>query len=239
MKKIEKLIKKQLAYEFATKEEDLDHEGNIFTLKKSDHKFMTNNQVSTNIIIYKDKLLIRSDDESLLKDLEKDYRAYPGQWFTEAKNIYKLRATISGHGLKIRNIYPSYAPCFVEKTEDERFFWIKSDDFKDYKKDRKYDFVFSYEKGEIGLGFKDEGKIIALVSAIREGEYFYDIGLEKYCFDDKYKKLGSSMLEYLTYNLIKNTDRIPLASTQFSHSKSINLMVNAGYRYAFTNISID
>lgn len=138
--------------------------------------------------------------------------------------------------MKIRNVFPVYSPKFIEKVSDaSNFCWLNEKDFKELKKDKRYDFALTYEEGEIGLAYKDKGKIIALLGASLEGQYFYDIGLKKYVFDSKYKKIASNLLKYFTYEvLINEKGRIPLCSTQFSHSKSINLMVNAGYRYVFT-----
>lgn len=241
MGKVKNIIKKQLSYEFDIKEEDFSNKANIFSTKKHDKDFLYNNQTSGTIISYKNKLLVRSENKELLEELKYKYRFYPAPWFTEAKNIYELDEILDKYGLKIRNIFPVYVPKFIEEVEtSDKFFWIKEKDFDDYKKDKKYNFVFSYEKGELGLGYKDGGDIVGLASASKGARYFYDIGLEKYIFDKKYKKVASNLLKYLTYHILtEETERIPLCSTQFSHTKSLNLMVNAGYRQIFTNISID
>lgn len=239
MNKVKDIIIKQLSYEFNLSLNNSPKNSNIFTLKKSDDNFLFNNRTSTSIISYENRLLVRSDNENLLKNLKENYKDYPAAWFLEANNIYKLINILDKYNLKINNIFPVYVPKFIEKIENkENFYWLNNDDFKEYKKDDKYNFVLTYDKGELGLAYKNKGELIALEAASLEGRYFYDIGLEKYNFDEKYRGVSSYLLKYLTYYILQEENRIPICSTQFSHTKSLNLMVNAGYRLAFTNISI-
>lgn len=241
MKKVKELIEKQLSYEFDLTKEDFLNKSNIFTVKKHDENFLSNNKTRASIVIYKEKILVRSENNNLLKELKDKYANYPGQWFLEAKNMHELIDILGNYGLVIKNVFPVYAPKFVDEIpSDTNIFWLKKEDFEKYKGNKIYDFVFTYEQGEIGLCYKDNNKLIALISASLEARYFYDIGLEKYDFDKNYKNVGSKLLSYLTYHILKNEkERIPLCSTQFSHVGSLNLMVNAGYRYSFTTISID
>lgn len=239
MNRAKDVIKKQLSHEFNINFDNLPKKSNVFTLKKYDDNFLFNNKTSTSIITYENRLLVRSENENLLNNLKETYKDYPAQWFLEANNIYKLVNILDMYNLKINNVFPVYIPKFIEKIEDgEHFFWLSKKDFKEYKQDDKYNFVLSYEDGELALAYKDNGKLIALASLSIEGRYFYDIGLEKYNFDEKYSGVSSYLLKYLTYYILQEKNRIPICSTQFSHTKSLNLMVNAGYRLAFTNISI-
>ncbi len=239
MDKVEEKIRKQLAYEFDMDEGDFSSKENIFTLKDYDENFFYNDKTKANIISYKNKLLCRCEDVKLLNDLKEKYKTYPGQWFMDADNIYELMEILDKYGLKIRNIFPVFAPKFKKKLDNtENFYLLKDKDFEQYRSVDKYDFVFTYEKGEIGMAYKEGEKIIALASATEEARYFYDMGLEKYIFDKKYKSVATKLLIKLSNYILENKERIPLCSTQFTHGKSLNTMINAGYRLFFTNISI-
>ena len=82
----------------------------------------------------------------------------------------------------------------------------------------------------MGLAHYDENKLIGLAGASVSGKYLWDIGLEKFSFDKKYRGLAVSLLKALS-TIIKeeNKDISPITATQFSHTKSINTAIRAGF----------
>ena len=91
--------------------------------------------------------------------------------------------------------------------------------------------AFAFDDDDrIGLGFYDGKDLVALAGASVSGKYLWDIGLEKFSENVKYKGLGTSILRSLSLIIKKENENIsPITETQFSHTKSINTAIRAGF----------
>ena len=91
--------------------------------------------------------------------------------------------------------------------------------------------VFAFDEDDrIGLSFYDDKELVALAGATISGKYIWDIGLEKFSESPKYQGLGSSILRSLSLIIREENEGIsPITATQFSHTRSINTAIRAGF----------
>ena len=109
------------------------------------------------------------------------------------------------------------------------FVRIDKEDIGKFKGKSKMCFCFD-DDDRLGLAYYDGDKLIALAGASVSGKYLWDIGFEKFYFDEKYKGLGVSLLNSLA-KIIRNEYKeiSPITATQFSHTRSINTAIRAGF----------
>lgn len=242
MERINNILNKQISYEYGISDKEIFGKENIFVYKKHDENYFFQNRVNTSIICYRDKIFVRSEDREVLDELENKFKNFPGSWYLEAENIRILNEIIKNYNLLIKNIFPVFTVNKILPIENNLKFKLL--DYKEiikYKKCEKLKFTFSFDDiNEFGTIVFDKGKLIGAGGAIKEAKYFYDISVEKFDFDRKYDKLASEILIFLTNKILEEkSEGIPICQTQFSHTKSIRLMINSGYNLAFTEIVID
>lgn len=173
---------------------------------------------------------MRSEDHDLIDELRENFKDYPGAWFAEAANIRKLDKILGEFGIEIDNFFPLMSFCDREVlVKDFEFTRIEKEDISKFKGKTKMAFAFD-EDDRIGLGFYDGKELIALAGASVSGKYLWDIGLEKFSESPKYQGLGSSILRSLSLIIREENEGIsPIAATQFSHTRSINTAIRAGF----------
>lgn len=223
-------FKRQILNDFSISEEEFDYGGNIFVVNNPNDTFLFYNKSLLTIIIFDNRIFLRSNDDKLIGALKKEYMKYPGQWFTEFDNIKKMESILSNHKLKIDNFFPLMT--FSDRNAKTRKFTfdrIDKNDIMKYKDISNMPFAFD-DDDRIGLSFHDENKLIALCGASTIGKYLRSIGIEKFYFDKKYRGLSSSMARSLALQIIdENSCVSPIYTTQFSHTDSINTAIRAGF----------
>lgn len=237
------LTKKQILYDFDLKNDDLIENKNIFLNMKFKNESLTYNLYPTSIIGCGKNLLIKSDDKELLEELKNELGDFPSEWFFEYENIYKIEKIIGKYGQKIVNYGPVFEPNKNFKKIESPFKFEKID-LNNAEKYRKYKFIFDFDdpyfNSKFAYAYYDGKKLIGLGSFSKNSKYFREFSCQKFSKDSKYKKLMAIMLNNMTYEILKNhKEIIPITASQFSHIDSMNLSINAGYRLAFTFMSID
>lgn len=223
-------LKRQIMNDFSIGEEEFNSKYNIFTHNNPEDDFLFYNRADFSMICSNNKVFMRSDNQKLIEKLEDKYKAYPGQWFSEAKNIRKLSSILGEFDIEIDNFFPvmsfSYRKIWVKDFEFTR---IDKEDIGRFKGKTKMAFAFD-EDDRIGLGFYDGKELIALAGASVSGKYLWDIGLEKFSESPDYQGLSASILRSISL-IIKeeNEDISPITATQFSHTRSINTAIRAGF----------
>lgn len=223
-------FKRQILNDFSISEEEFDRGRNIFVVNNPDDRFLFYNKSLLTIIIFDNRIFLRSNDDKLIGALKKEYMKYPGQWFTEFHNIKKLESILTNHKLKIDNLSPlmTFSERYV-KARKFTFDRIDKNDIIKYKGISNMPFAFD-DDDRIGISFYDGNKLIALCGASTIGKYLRSIGIEKFYFDDKYKGLSSSMVRSLATQIkAENSHVSPIYTTQFSHTDSINTAIRAGF----------
>lgn len=223
-------FKRQILNDFSISEEEFKYGENIFVVNNPDDTFLFYNKSLLTIIIFDNRIFVRSSDNKIIETLKEEYSTYPGQWFTEFNNIKKLESILTNHKLKIDNFFPlmTFSDRNV-KTRKFTFDRIDKNDIIKYKGISNMPFAFD-DDDRIGLSLHDGNKLIALCGASTIGKYLRSLGIEKFYFDKKYKGLSSSMVRSLALQIkAQNSHVSPIYTTQFSHTSSINTAIRAGF----------
>ena len=223
-------FKKQIMDDYSINKEDYYSARHIFSVNQVDESFMFYDKADFSAICTAGKVFMRSDDPELMEELKKNFKDYPGAWFSEAANIRKLDRILGKYNIEIDNFFPlmSFSDRDVS-IKDFEFTRINKEDIGYFRNKTKM--AFSFDKDDrFGLSYNDGDKLIALAGASVSGKYLRDIGLEKFSFENRYKGLAASILRSLSLLIIEENENIsPITSTQFSHTRSINTAIRAGF----------
>lgn len=223
-------FKKQIMNDYSISSGEFKDRKNIFTVNKPEEPFLFYDKAPFSAICVGGKVFMRSEDHDLIDELRENFKDYPGAWFAEAANIRKLDKILGEFGIEIDNFFPlmsfSDRAVLVKNFEFSR---IEKEDISKFKGKTKMVFAFD-EDDRIGLSFYDDKELVALAGATISGKYIWDIGLEKFSESPKYQGLGSSILRSLSLIIREENEGIsPITATQFSHTRSINTAIRAGF----------
>lgn len=70
-------FKRQILNDFSISEEEFDYGGNIFVVNNPNDTFLFYNKSLLTIIIFNDRIFVRSNDDKLIGALKKEYMKYP------------------------------------------------------------------------------------------------------------------------------------------------------------------
>src|SRR5699024_5053344 len=223
-------FKKQIMNDYSINKEDYYSARHIFSVNQVDESFMFYDKADFAAICTAGKVFMRSDNPELMEELKKNFKDYPGAWFAEVANIRKLDRILGKYNIEIDNFFPlmSFSDRDVS-VKDYEFTRINRDVIYNFRNKTKMAFAFD-DDDRFGLRYNDGDKLIALAGASVYGKYLRDIGLEKFSFENRYKSLAASILSSLSLLIIEENENIsPITSTQFSHTRSINTAIRAGY----------
>ena len=232
---------KQLENDFNNKIEKLVDGKNHFILNEYDNTFLSYNRHILAINCVGTSLLVRSSDENLLEELEREYSDYPAEWFMEIPNLIKLQDILKNHKMTLKNMAPIMGPSrsFKKIESPYKFTRIKEEDFSKFKGVTKHAFSFDdgIWKDRLALAYYDNKKLIAIVGANQNSKYLWEIGVEKFDKSTRYKNVTSHLVNNLvTIAREENPEITVIYSTQFSHVKSMNVAARAGYDFAMSLI---
>ena len=223
-------FKKQIINDYSISPGAFKDKENIFTVNMPDESFLFYDKAPFSTICTGGMVLMRSENPDLIDELRGNFKEYPGAWFAEAANIRKLDKILGEFGIEIDNFFPlmSFSDREVP-VKDFEFIRIEKEDISKFKGKTKMGFAFD-EDDRIGLGFYNGKELVALAGASVSGKYLWDIGLEKFSESSKYQGLGSSILRSLSLIIREENEGIsPITATQFSHTRSINTAIRAGF----------
>lgn len=223
-------FRKQIMNDFSIGEEKFNSKKNIFSSNEPTDDFLFYNRSDFSLICTDNRVFMRSDNVKLIEKLETTYKDYLSQWFSEACNIGNLSSILAEFDMEIDNFFPlmTYS-CNSKPKLNHDFVKIYKDDIGKFKGKTKMSFCFD-DDDRLGLAYYDRDRLIALAGASKSGKYLWDIGFEKFSFDKRYKGIGTEMLLTIS-QMIKeeNSEISPFTSTQFSHTRSINTAIRAGF----------
>ena len=223
-------FKKQIINDFSISEEKFNSKKNIFTSNEPADDFLFYNRSDFSLICTDNRVFMRSDNLKLIEKLETTYKTYPGQWFSESANIRKLSSILGEFDIEIDNFFPLMTYDY-KKIETSKFDFVRveKEDIEKFKNKSKMCFCFD-DDDRLGLAYYDSDRLIVLAGASVSGKYLWDIGFEKFSFDKKYKGLGTEVLIAISQMIKEKKSEIsPFTSTQFSHTRSINTAIRAGF----------
>lgn len=221
---------KQIMNDFSLSEDEFYSKNNIFTQNVPSEDFLFYNKSDFSLICTDNRVFMRSDNLKLIEKVEAIYKAYPGQWFSESANIRKLSSILGEFDIEIDNFFPlmTYS-CKAKPKQNHDFVRVDKEDIGKFKGKTKMCFCFD-DDDRLGIAYYDSDRLIAIAGASKSGKYLWDIGFEKFSFDEKYRGIGTYLLEVLSIIVIEeNKDISPITATQFSHTRSINTSIRAGF----------
>ena len=239
-----KQLEKQFMIDFNCDENAL--KSNIFTTHvptKESRSFARN---KANIVIYGDKLYVRTNKQDLTHRLEKEFQQTPPEWFFERQYIERLSQLLKEYELTINNVAPFFIPkkeITPIKFDSNNYKFFEKEAIKDFKKDKRIKMSFGYSEeypDRLGLGYFQENKLIAICGASQDGKYTWDLGIE--ILDETFTSQGlaANLINLLTAKIQTDyPNRLPVFVTALSHTKSMNVAINAGYSIGWTEITID
>lgn len=223
-------FKKQIINDYSISPRAFKDKENIFAVNMPDESFLFYDKAPFSTICTGGMVLMRSENPDLIDELRGNFKEYPGAWFAEAANIRSLDKILGEFGIEIDNFFPLMS--FSDRkvlTKDFDFIRIEKEDIGRFKGKTKMAFAFD-EDDRIGLGFYDGKELVALAGASVSGKYLWDIGIEKFSESPKYQGLGSSILRSISLIIREENEGIsPITATQFSHTRSINTAIRAGF----------
>ena len=223
-------FKRQIMNDFSISEEEFSSKNNLFTYNEPEKDFLFYNRSDFSLICTNDKVFMKSNNQKLIEKLEATYKAYPGQWFAESANIRKLSQILKDFDIEIDNLFPlmTYSNKKIQPS-NHKFIRIEKESIEKYKGKSKMAFCFDKDD-RLGLAYYDEDKLIALAGASVSGKFLWDIGFEKFSYDPKYRGIAVDLLESLVAIIMEeNFETSPITATQFSHTKSVNTSIRAGF----------
>ena len=159
------LTKKQILHDLGLENDDLVKNKNIFLNMKYKKESLTYNLYPTSIIGCGKNVLIKSDNNKILKELKDELGDFPSEWFFEYENIYKIDKIIEKYGQKIVNYGPVFEPNKNFKKIEGDFKFEKID-FKNAEEYKKYKFVFDFDdpyfNSKLAYTYYDDKKLIEL-----------------------------------------------------------------------------
>ena len=223
-------FKNQILNDFSIDEEEFFSKNNIFTCNNPSCDFLFFNRADFSAICTSGKVFMRATNPDLIKKLREKFIAYQGAWFAEAANIRELEKILGEFEMGIDNFFPLMTLSDREVgMRDFDFKRIGRNEIQNFKDLARMSFCFD-EDDRLGLAYYDGDSLIAVAGASYSGKYLWDIGLEKFNGDEKYQGLAASLLRKLSLLIREeNPDISPITTTQFSHTRSINMAIRAGY----------
>lgn len=239
------LLKQQFAIDFNCEPEVFEREDSFFTTAKSSPEARYWARGFGDIICFNDRIFCRTEDTQVTECLKKEFHKMPGQWFFEMENIVSLQKILQKFDLKINNISPFFIPqkksIEAEKQSSKLRFFSPSE-IQVFQQDKRIKEAFCYDKNDpdmLGVGYYHEGELKAIAGANHNGKHTWEIGIE--VLDNRIEKQGiaAMLVRQLTAEIHKQNPLIlPVYGTQFSHIRSMNVAIRAGFLIGWSEIMI-
>ncbi|HJB24733.1 MAG TPA: GNAT family N-acetyltransferase [Candidatus Jeotgalibaca pullicola] len=238
------LLKKQFAIDLGCPVSAFENNENLFVTANAnnDMRYWTRNNGT--IICHEGHIYCRTDKSELTKKLQETYQTTPADWFTEVKNMKKLRAILSELNYEIINASPFLIPCkqSEELIENEHFVYYSEEEIKQFKGDKRFSQSFCFSENDpdkVAIAYVEDGEILAMSGANKNGRHTWEIGIE-IIGNHQGKGLATLLVRAITQKIIElgQGEILPIYGTQFTHTKSMNVAIRAGYKLGWTEIMI-
>lgn len=238
----QKLLIKQFQTDFKCDSESFNNSLFLTSTSNPDSRYWARNKAD--IVCFKNNIFVRTEIESLTKELEKQYSNINAEWFLEMDNIYKLNNTLKKYQLKIERIAPFFIPKKLINSEniDLTFQRFDREAIINFKQNKQITESFCYSEqdpDQIGFGYYVDNALIAICGANKNGKYTWEIGIE--ILDQNYNKKGvaTKLVKTLISTIQKEQPNIiPVYSTSLSHIDSMNVAINADCKVGWSEIII-
>lgn len=236
------LLIKQFQTDFNCNSKALNNNLFLTSTSNSDARYWARNKAD--IVCFKNKIFVRTEIESLTTEFKKLYSNINAEWFLEMDNVYTLNNTLKKYQLKIERIAPFFIPNKLIHTEhiDLTFQRFDKEDIVQFKQNKKITESFCYSEqdpDQIGFGYYVDNNLIAICGANRNGKYTWEIGIEILVQNYNKRGIATKLVQTMISTIQKEQPNIiPVYSTSLSHTKSMNVAINAGCKVGWSEIII-
>lgn len=237
------ILTQQFCIDFNCTEADL--EKNYFGTATTNQRARYWARNKADIVCYNNLIYVRTEEEALTKELETHFKECKGEWFLETKNIKLLNQILQKFGLEIVRFAAFLIPkeeIQMQKKQALNFVLINQAEIITFKNDERIQEAFCYsgnDPDQFGLAYYEQEELIALCGANKNGEYTWEIGVEVFDQIHRNKGLATKLVRDATQVIQQESlDILPVYGTAFSHTRSINVAINAGFKYGWTEVII-
>ena len=197
------------------------------------------------IVCYNNHIYVRTENELLTKELETLFVHCKGEWFLETKTMKLLTHVLQKFGLELVRLGAFLVPKeTIELTtvKASEFVFIHKNEIFSFKSDTRIREAFCYSKedpDQFGLGYYDQETLLAICGANKNGKYTWEIGVEVFDQLHRNKGIATKLVREAT-KLIQQqaTASLPVYGTAFSHTRSLNVAINSGFHYGWSELII-
>lgn len=234
------ILVKQLAIDYCLKEENIIDAYNHYSKYLEDknmRQFEDNDKTKEfKLCIYNNKLLVTGNME-IIKRFNEEINTN-AQWFLEFPNLNKLNQLLNDYHIMIDKIHPFYIQDKYVLVDDCNYHieYYDEKSIKQFKDDKRFNKAYSFKDrciDVIGVGIKEDDKIIAMAGASKDSDLMYQIGINSF---KEGKGLASIAVGLITNEILK-MNVLPYYGTAFSHFQSQSVALKNGYRLAFIELT--
>lgn len=243
-------MEQQLAINMACTPEEVRNGMNYFITSTPLEGANTWSPGIANIICLNNKIIVRTQIDSLTDELQQNYQFVKGEWFVEYPNLKLLDGILSRYNLTIRSVTPYFIPDsrFIETSYrisnpqsngDFEIGWFDEQEILQFQGGLFTEAVsfHPYCPDKIAVGLLDNQRVVALAGASEDSRYMWQIGINVL---PQYQRTGvaSFLVATIKQRLLDSGTIIPYYGTQISHVASVNTAYKAGFKLGWTEIAI-
>lgn len=193
------------------------------------------------LVIYQDQLYVRTTNPLVTAGIALDFNDTSGAWFFEWPHLRELERLLNRYGWQITNHAPFFVPAGqLTAPRDPHLMLIKQDDIPLFKTDKRIREAFAYDAKDpdlLGLGYFVDGQVKVVAGANKNGAHTWEIGID--VLDPAYARRGlaAMVVRALAAEIQRQAPAVQVVyGTQFSHSRSMNVAIRAGFRVGWTEL---
>lgn len=238
-----KEVKKQLCKDYNCKIEDFENKNTLITEIKEikGRRIYTNDKEILKILIFEGKAIISAD--KCIKDwCIKNLSNASSEWLFLYSNLRKIDKKLNEFGYEIDNTHHYYLPYEVtEKTEPiKKVKWYEEDEILKFKGDDRFGEAFAFDekyKDILGISaLNEEGNILAMAGASRDGENMWQIGINV-MEEASGKGIAKNIVSLLKEEIL-NRGKVPFYGTVESHIISQRVALRSGFYPVFAEVKV-
>lgn len=237
-------ITQQFALEFDLQPEDFDQLYNRFITTPAVAGTRYWARGAGDMVIYQDHLYVRSTNSLVTAGIALEFNKAQGAWFFEATKLRELARLLRRYGWQITNQAPFFVPtkAFTAPV-DTHLQFIERDQIRVFKHDTRIREAFAYNASDpdkLGVGYFVDGMLKVVAGANQNGKYTWEIGVEVLDPAFAHHGLAVMVVKALAAEIqARRPDVIIVYGTQFSHMRSMNVAIAAGFKVGWTELMFD
>lgn len=222
-----------------------ENANNIYVTNQSQSSMRYWARGAGSIVSYNNRLLVRTENPELTERLRKKYGNQSSDWFFEIPNMESLSQLLEAYDVRISRLAPFFIPSKkleITIAKDPRFVFISKEDIGAFKQDQRIKEAFCYSEtdpDQLGLGYYEAGELKAICGANDTGRFVWEIGIEILDPELEGKGIAATLVRNLAAKIQEDYPEIGLVyGTAFSHTKSMNVAINAGFKVGFSEMML-